>query len=701
MRVAASGHRGLVVPLLVALLPLLLAREGRGAEKRSVLLVSIDTLRADHLGCYGDRGAETPTLDGLADRGALFERAYSAAPLTQPAHASMLTGVEPYRHRLRRIDADRLDPRFETLAESFAGAGYETVGVIGAGVLDREFGFADGFFAFDAEGLSGLGWRDARAVTDAALACLPVASERPVFAWVHYFDPHFPYEPPPTVRAPRTPYDGEITNVDRELGRLLDGLRRRGWFADALVCVVADHGEGLGEHGEAGHGMLLAEATLRVPFLIESESVQEYGSVPPARIGGVVSTTSVAPTLLELAGVRGPAVDAPSLAPMVLGARGKSEGEVYSETWYPWYTFSAAPARGLTVRGERFVESSEPELFDLRADPGEATNLAPRRGARVAERKERIRKLSGEEFSVLGPETAATPSEAAASKLRGLGYLAGAALPASAGPVKIAGLPNPRTRAGIASLVMHDSFLLLREGKWSELAEVSTRVLRQDRTNVYAAANLGTARLRLGDAAGALEVFRSVESRFHSADVAAGLGLALARLGRAAEALPYLGAAVAAQPWRVELVPALVMSRLRSGDPDGARRALAEARARGLSGAWVEFHEGILALSGGRADEAERAFEAAIRLDPSHDQSLANLASLRMRQGRMEDAAELMRRAGAANPKEPGYRRALIDAFGRLGRIAERDAAMRAYVEELPDAPGAEEYRKLLGATKR
>ena len=289
-----------VVLAVVALAPACrrdVARTAAPAERPNVLLVTIDTLRADHLGCYGRQGAATPTLDALARRGVRFETAVAHVPLTGPSHASILTGRGPLGHGFRNNSGFVLAPTVGTAAEDFRQAGYRTGAFVSGFPLDRRFGFDRGFDTYDDHLPRGNDRRrtpyverNADATTDAVLRWLhpssrPAGQPHPWFLWAHYYDPHAPYEPPAANLAERfraTPYDGEVAFVDRQLGRLFQALAERSEIDHTIVLVTSDHGESLGEHGEATHGIFVYDATLRVPWVMAGPGVAA-GRVSPYR----------------------------------------------------------------------------------------------------------------------------------------------------------------------------------------------------------------------------------------------------------------------------------------------------------------------------------------------------------------------------------------------------------------------------------
>ena len=278
--------------------------------KPNVLLVTIDTVRADHVGAYGYTKPTTPTLDRLAREGVRFADATSQAPLTGPAHAAILTGSYPGRFGVRDNAAMPLPDSATTVAELFKAAGYRTGAFIGAFIVDRQYGFGQGFDEFDSKferftsAAKLQARRPAAAVVDDALKWLSTRSSAPFFAWVHLYDAHAPYDAPAAFRTrfPATPYDGALAYVDASVGRLIDALQQSGQLEQTIVCVVADHGEGLGEHGESEHGFFLYDATLHVPWILRLPQRRYAGAVVSEQVRAI----DVTPTLAALGGLAKP-----------------------------------------------------------------------------------------------------------------------------------------------------------------------------------------------------------------------------------------------------------------------------------------------------------------------------------------------------------------------------------------------------------
>lgn len=343
-----------------------------------VVLITIDTLRADRLGSYGAPDAHTPHLDTIAARGVRFEVAISPAPLTLPAHTTLMTGLDPPAHGVRHNAIQRLGKQVPTLAEGMQEAGYATAAVVGALVLERRFGLDRGFDHYDdrtsgrISGGTGYAERTATQVVDAALAWIQNSPDR-FFLWVHFYDPHADYEPPPGFAAafPRRPYMAEIAFVDAEVGRLLEGIRARFGDDGLLLVATSDHGESLGEHDEATHSYTIYEATQRIPLLIQGP-----GWPAGRTISTPVGLVDLAPTLLAAVG----AAPLPEVRGLDLRALVDQdepvERSLYMETLATRFDYGWSPLLGVRVGTHKYIRAPRPELFDLEADPKELRNRA-------------------------------------------------------------------------------------------------------------------------------------------------------------------------------------------------------------------------------------------------------------------------------------------------------------------------------------
>ena len=431
--------RGRVVPVVVAVC---LAAGWLGwrngwlvgraiAGRPSVLLVSIDTLRADHVGSYGYRAAATPVIDALAARGLRFEQAETVTPLTLPAHTSLLSGTFPAFHGVRDNGSFYVGDEVTTLAEVMKAHGYRTGGFVGAYVLDHRWGIAQGFdHYYDDFDLSRFemaagidaAQRPGSEVVDHALAWLAGAGDQPFFAWVHLYDPHSPYVPPEPYRSrfPATlegAYDGEIAATDAQVGRLIDFLTSSRRLANTVIVVVGDHGESLGEHGEQQHGFFVYDASVRIPLIVAGPRV------PTRAVPDQVRIVDVMPTILELAGVEAPsAVQGVSLMPLGRGERQDLLG--FSETWYPRYHYGWSELTAVRDGRYKFIAAPRRELYDTQADPGEQHDIAAS-NPRVADALERALADMTAKLAVAATPQKPRPVEPEVEeRLRSLGYVA-------------------------------------------------------------------------------------------------------------------------------------------------------------------------------------------------------------------------------------------------------------------------------------
>jgi len=445
----------------MVLLPAGCARVSDPAPGR-VVLVSIDTLRADRVGCYGAAGAHTPHLDAIAAAGVRFAAAISPAPLTLPAHASLMTALDPPDHGVRHNSIHRLDIALPTLAEGMRAAGYATAAFVGAVVLDERFGLGRGFDVYDDEmgdrisGVVGYAERRADRVVDAALAWVREAPAR-FFLWVHFYDPHMTYEPPPGFASAfaNRPYAGEIAFADFELGRLVAGVTER-WGAEGLLVVAtSDHGESLDEHGEPSHSYTIYDATQRVPLLMRGPGL------PAGRvIEAPVRLIDVAPTLLGLVGAR-PLAGATGrdLRPLIDGSE-RVERIAYVETLATQLDYRWSPLLGLRTARFKYIRAPRPELYDLEADPGETRN-------RAADEPDRVASLDRALEERLARTRPAVPvgdlSPTDRERLQSLGYVVPTP-PADELALGKVGGPDPKDEIGLLR-VMGEAESLLARGK--------------------------------------------------------------------------------------------------------------------------------------------------------------------------------------------------------------------------------------------
>jgi arylsulfatase A-like enzyme/Flp pilus assembly protein TadD len=397
----------------------------RAAVPRNVLLITIDTLRADRVGAYGNPNGLTPALDALAREGTVFERAYAHVPLTLPSHACILLGLTPPEHGVRDNSGYVVREGSTTLAGTLKKQGFATAAFVGSYAVDSRFGLNQGFDLYDDNYGSQkfqeavFVERRAGAVVDGALRWLEGRRE-PWFLWVHCYDPHAPYEPPEPYKSrfAAAPYDGEVAYTDSQLARIFNRLREDGLLEQTLVVVTADHGEGLGDHSEPTHGYFAYESTLRVPLIVRAPGVKA------GRVSSTVAHVDIFPTVCEALGLRPPSGLQGRALPEA-GRKAPAERDIYFECLYPYYSRGWAPLKGFLASGWKFIDSPIPELYNLAKDPGEKTNLV--KPETLGQFKMKLRTLE----TRLGGGSAASAKRPVdretAARLRSLGYVSGGA----------------------------------------------------------------------------------------------------------------------------------------------------------------------------------------------------------------------------------------------------------------------------------
>jgi arylsulfatase A-like enzyme len=523
------------------------------SDPTPVVLVTIDTLRADR----ATDGGPMPRLAELARRGYRFSTAHTPVPMTLPAHATILTGLGPQSHGVRDNIGYALGAGVPTVAESFAEAGFPTAAFVAGYPLDRGFGLSRGFDLYDdrmtrAPGDQRKGHTERRAdeVIDAALTWLNGHPDGPFFLWVHMFDPHDPYEAPSPYRERHAdPYDAEAACSDHALGRLIDALLARGG-KPPWILVTSDHGEALGDHGEATHGIFLYESTLLVPLVVVPPGPGMAGIV----LDHPVTLADLAPTMLEAAGLPPlPASDGRSLLEVIhereAGVRSRVR-PLYIESIHPRNRYGWSPLSGFLDWPEKYVAAPRPELYDLLDDPEERDNLfEARREEALRERLDSIRGARG---------TADTSGEADLERLASLGYLgvSGGSLPEEA--LYDRPRPDPKDRIEAVPWIDRGKSAMV-SGRDEEARQAFESALRADPDNLVALSDLGLLAMRAGDPAGAERFFREGLRRDASAEILANnLGLALGMRGRNAEAEEAFRRAL-------ELRPDFTMARFNLG----------------------------------------------------------------------------------------------------------------------------------------
>lgn len=727
-------------PLLVLVLGLLLLAACHRTDdagpvgpfpKAPVVLISIDTLRSDHLPAYGYRQVETPALDAFRKDAVLFARAYSHIPLTLPSHVSMLTGRLPTEHGVRDNVGYRYDgAKLPNLAAVLHAAGYATGAAVSAYVLRADTGISHGFDLYDSgvqvhfTDALGLSQRPGNQTADAALRWVRTVADRPFFLFLHLYEPHTPYAPiePFASRYAGRPYDGEIATADAIVGRVLDELKQLGIYDRAVILLLSDHGEGLGEHGESEHGIFLYRETLQVPMMLKLPGERLGGS----RVSQPAQIVDVFPTLLGLVGVALPKEATPFPGGSLLDLRSPRPAapprELYAETFYPRLHFGWSELTSLVRDRYHYIHAPVPELYDLAADPGEKTNVLTReRRAYAAMRQS----LQGMEREIQAP--AAVDPETA-RQLAALGYAAGAAH-----TPKGESLADPKSRLDTLKDFDLANRLFVAK-RYAEAVPAFRRLLAGSPRMVDAWENLARSLQQLGRLDEALDAYeRALDLSGGVSHLAVATGTLLLQMGRTDEAQAHAQLALKGSPALAHsLLAQIAIARNRPEDAEKAARAalaapgpriaplitlaqvlqkqgkldealqtvdqaaseVARTGAAGENYSGLHYVRGDILARLGRAEEAERDFLQEIRDFPLDTRAYASLSLLYASEGRAPEAVQTLRRMVEANAGSPA---AYAEAVKTLRILGDPQGASALLRHALAIHPESKELRALGG----
>lgn len=640
----------------------------------SLLLVTIDTLRADRVGAYGSTLGLTPAIDRLAAQGWLFEHAVASVPLTLPSHSTILSGLEPFHHGVRNNGTYAFPQNRETLATRLKAAGYATGAFVAAVVLDRRYGLARGFDVYDDKIARA---SEGRSVLESERSCETVARSAmdwigsqtgPFFAWVHLYEPHAPYAPPEDMASARSghPYDAEVATADRCLARLVAAAQAA--RPDRLVtAITSDHGEGLGDHGEMTHGLFVYQSTLEVPMVIAGPGVE-----PGRRSRALARSADLAPTLLALLGAPGlDAVDGRNLADT------PALGESYAESDYPT-GFGWAPLRAWRLGSLKFIEAPEVELFDLASDPREERNLAPERSADVL----RLRGVLQAALSTEVREDQRRSNAEVEERLRSLGYVAGR----PSGALPAGGARDPKA-AGRLFRDFERALESENRGDLNSAILLLQGLTREDPANVTFHRTLASALRRNNRAEESLSVLQEAARLVpKDAAIAHDLAISLAKLGRGVPAIESDERAIAIDPAFVDALDHLATLRALRGEFDLARNAVDRAIALDGNNARAWSNRGNIAHGQNQPLEAERSYLRAVELAPDLVEAVNGLGVLAVERGDAEEASNRFTRALQLAPDFHEARLNLAVVESQLGH-RERAIGLAAEAEKRASDP--------------
>ena len=617
---------------------------------RHVVLVTIDTLRADRLGCYGSNVA-TPHLDRIASEGALAPQATAHVPLTRPSHVTLFTGLLPFEHGIRDNVSPSVVPDTPLLAEAFKKAGFATAAFVSSVVLASESGLDRGFDVYsdrfegargDAQFLNTVQKRGDVTLAEAT-AWLEANHARRVFAWIHLYDPHDPYEPPEPYasRYADRPYDGEVAWSDELIGRLDATLTRLGLAKDTLLVVASDHGEGLGEHDESLHGFFAYQTTLRVPLIVRGPGIP-----PRTRLATTAALVDVFPTVLDLAGLTSPGpVSGRSLAAPLRGSAASAEPTVYAETLVPLLHFGWSDLRVVREGRFKYIQAPRPELYDLDSDPGERTNLAEREPRRAEAMRAALVRFMDLERAQAQQAPAHAASTEMIEKLGALGYVGGGGAATTRTPGA-----DPKDKIEefrIVNSLIREALLAFHAGDHAESARKLRTVLAR-----------GVA---------------SFEVHYY-------LARALLASGRPSEAAPHFRAAVERQPSHAAAWEGLADCRARMRDVKGAIAALREGQMTLPTDSGLRYREARMLEASGDPQAARRAYESALSLAPKDARIHVELGELLRDTGEPAAAIRHLQAGVELMPNVASYQNSLGMLLGAEGRAADAESAFREAV---------------------
>ena len=595
----------------------------------NVVVITIDTLRPDHLHCYGYPNIETPTLDRIAQNGVLFENGVTQTPLTPPSHASIFTGLNPPTHKVRDTGGFVLSPSIPTLASILQRGGWDTAAFVSSAVLKKRFGFDHGFSVYDdrmprpgnrQEFLEDAERRAGDTVDRVVEWLNGRNNSSPFFLWMHLYDPHTPYDPPSPFREQYNgrPYDGEIAYADREIGRLMENLARKSPAEKTIVAVLSDHGESLGEHGEYSHGVFLYDSTLRICYLLSGPGIPRG-----MRVTQQARTVDLLPTIMALLGGSAPAgVEGVSLAPSFTGKDAGADIS-YAETLFPKINMGWAELRGIRTNQWKYIRAPKPELYDLAADPKETRNV-------LAEHPAEVRKLEAQLVAAShssGTEKVETTpmDERTLAQLKSLGYTSG--FTTNSYTMNGQG-PDPRDRVAILKL-MYEAEQPQSGLSDARRIEVLQQAVRDDPTNPLLYQSLGARLEKAGRYDEAARLYRvALQKGLGNARLHSRLGDLLVRSGKKAEAIPEYEQSIRMNPDDAATEVNLATAYLELGRLADAERVLNAVAAIDPSNAAAQNGLGVLSIQKNNGDAARGYFEKAVQLDPDMVEPYLNLGLL-------------------------------------------------------------------------
>ena len=661
----------------------------------NLVVITLATTRADRIGAYGYRDIDTSAIDRLAREGVLFEQTMSTAPLTLPAHCSIFTGKFPPEHGVRDNGGFFLAPEQLTLATILKQNGFKTGAVVGAYVLDRRWGIAQGFDTyvddFELPRLSGFGVGDVQRpggeVVDKALPWLDRVKGERFFAWLHFYDPHTPYEAPEPwdSRYPEHPYNAEIAYVDAQVGRVVEFLERNALLDRTVIAVMGDHGESLSQHGEWTHGFFVYESSQRVPFIIRAP----FDRVRGRRIAEPVRAVDLMPTVLDLMGIAPPpGIAGVTLAPLMTGAGKPLDLEGYAEAMYPLHHFGWSEQKAWRAGRYKVIDAPRPELFDLERDPEETTNLYNERRALADGMIARLRELEKEAPEGSGPSKPAPEVDPEArARLAALGYV-GSFVATVSSPSS--GRADPKDKIQLFNLMTEAREISRDDSTFDKVVAMYKQVIAQDPNVTDAWFNLGNAHARVHRDEEAIAYFKKALELKPDYDLPViNMANAYRRLGNDEAALAGYEHYLTIDPKNAHVRYQIGEIYLDRGDEARAIQDFKQALEIDPREAAAMNALGVIAFQHGDVAGAERQIRAALDIKPDVRLAHYNLALIAEERNDLKTAEAEYRRELELHPD--AYRASfnLARLYERLGNQAAQIATFKRTIEINPRSPEA------------
>lgn len=654
----------------------LLSNKVRKDSGLNVLLVTLDTTRADRLGCYGYQKAKTPRLDSLASKGIRFLNVYCQAPLTTPSHCSILSGTYPIFHHVHNNGIYALRPEITTLAEVLKAKGFETAAFVGSFTVDSRFGLGQGFDVYDDQFAEGQAFkalnseRKAEKVFEAFSRWFDKNHSGQFFCWVHFFDPHLPYDPPSPYKEEfaENPYDGEIAYMDDYVGKVVDKLQEKNILANTFLILAGDHGEAFGEKVEAGHGIFLYEGTMKVPLVFYAENHIPQGMIVKPR----VRLIDLMPTVLDMLDIQANKdIQGLSLLPYIAGKKKESLSS-YIETYFPRENYGWSELVGLVSGDWKYIRAPKEELYNLKKDPGETINVIDEQKKIAQDKRTKLDETIARNSSLLSAKREMTAEEK--ERLRSLGYVSYSESVPS-GP-----LPDPKDRIEELHLIQQAE-TLDRNGKFDDAAKIYEKILSLRPETALSYVNLGLMQAKMGQFDDTIRILQQgIEKIPRSEILLSRLGHTYLFLGRLKKALETMQAVLEVNPRSFDALLASGWSLNLMGQKEEARGYFEKALAVEPENKFLRKNYAMNLATSGKIQEAIDVFKALGSDYPDDYEIWQDLGIAYGYAGKISDSIDSLKKAVSLHPTPNAYFNLAV-AFKKILNVQQAVYYLKLYLE--------------------